>query len=60
MGRGKYIGSKIDLQGKTALLQVKGTYVLAQFDDESTGYGFNWHIFLTNEFEVIDDFANEK
>lgn len=46
----------VHLKGKTALVmerdaeQVGSSYVVAQFDDVGTGYGYGWWLFRRNQF----------
>lgn len=57
---GTYIGSKRDTKGKplagqTSLLLVNDatpSVVKAQFDNIETGYGYGWHEFSADEFEL--------
>lgn len=68
-----YTGLCEELQGKTALVSLKlcrttslhdlasrteVDYVVAQFDDPTTGYGFGWHKFGKDDFTLIGEQAN--
>jgi len=60
MRSGTYIGNIEELKGETALILLNGTTVKAQFDDVNTGFGYSWHEFNYDEFELdpeeeIDD-----
>jgi len=53
MKRGTYIGGRLELRGKTALLLVSDApEILAQFDDVATGLGHGWHAFQSNEWSI--------
>ena len=52
---GVYIGDRSELQGKTALLMVSGDIAKAQFDDIGTGYGYGWHTFQRDEWDIEGD-----
>ena len=53
MMHGIYIGLRPELTGKGALLrQGSPNQLLAQFDDTTTGLGFGWHAFSSEEFEI--------
>lgn len=64
-----YIGPWDNLRGKTALVSpviCRSTdlttlateyvvdHVVAQFDDTATGYGFGWHRFDKDDFEIVE------
>ena len=61
--RGEYVGTDIELYGKTALLLVRGPLgatmsqddrVKAQFDELTTknNLGFGWHEFPASQWEI--------
>jgi hypothetical protein len=50
-GHGTYIGEG-KLNNKTAMIQVAGVFVYAQFDDFQTGHGFGWWKFPITKWRV--------
>jgi len=54
MIKGTYVGSDLNLKGKTALLMYKDGGLLAQFDDRQTlgGLAYGWHEFALEDFTV--------
>lgn len=57
--KGTYLGNpksvrRKSLKGKTAIIRTADHgFVLAQFDDTSTGLGYGWHRFPADHFNPI-------
>lgn len=59
MLKGIYIGTEERLQGKSALIQMTDTGLIAQFDDKELKEAFGWHRFLDSVFKIIDESVTE-
>lgn len=62
MIKATYIGDRTDLKGKTALIQIKGSKIFAQFDDTSLKEAFGQHPFETKadfRYVVEESLARE-